>query len=57
MLLDGHNHVGENRRASRPGDSKEIWKFRNTEPEVGSGPLSPSLSKGVTVDTSYVHAE
>ena len=43
VLLDGHHHVGEHRRAARPGDQEQVREAGHRQPEVGARPRGPGL--------------
>ena len=49
VLLDRDGHVGQHRRAARPGDHEEVGESGGREPEVGGRAVGPLLRQGQAV--------
>ena len=45
MLLNRHDYIGQNRRASWPGDEKKVGESRHHQAQVGAWPARPFFLK------------
>ena len=57
VLLDRHDHVGQHRRASGPGEGEEVRETDGRETEVGRRTVGPLLPEGDPVPSGDVDAD
>ena len=57
VLLDGHRHVAQHRRALRPGDHEQVREAVRGDAEVGARALGPLLLQGEPVPSADAELE
>ena len=56
MLLDGDNHIGQDRRAAWAGDHEKVREVGHHKAQVGTWPCGPLLFEQALLAASNLHA-
>ena len=57
VLLDGHRHVADHRRALRPCNEKHVGKVVHRKADIGSRAIRPLLAQRHSITTADIHGE